>query len=400
MKYYSTNHKTSSVELSEAVTRGLAPDGGLFMPERIAQLPQVFFDNLADMSFVEMSQRVARALLPGVSSEIINRITAETLAFDTPIHKVEDRIYSLELFHGPTLAFKDVGARFMARLLAHFAKKDGRTLNVLVATSGDTGSAVANGFLGVEGINVYVLYPKGKVSRVQESQFTTLGKNITAIEIDGTFDDCQKLVKQAFVDNELNAAMRLTSANSINIARLLPQSFYYFRALAQLKSQGIDKNIVVCVPSGNFGNCLAGWMAREMGVPARRFIVASNPNDILTDFFRTGVYDARREFFKTCAPAMDILVSSNMERLLWYMSGKDGDRVRSLMEDLRIDGCYKVDGDMLDRIRERFRAGFLSEEEIKETIGACYREHSYLLDTHTACGYGVLERLRREEKKT
>lgn len=371
MKYYSTNHKTSSVELSEAVTRGLAPDGGLFMPERIAQLPQVFFDNLADMSFVEMSQRVARALLPGVSSEIINRITAETLAFDTPIHKVEDRIYSLELFHGPTLAFKDVGARFMARLLAHFAKKDGRTLNVLVATSGDTGSAVANGFLGVEGVNVYVLYPKGKVSRVQESQFTTLGKNITAIEIDGTFDDCQKLVKQAFVDNELNAAMRLTSANSINIARLLPQSFYYFRALAQLKSQGIDKNIVVCVPSGNFGNITAGLIAKKMGLRISRFIAANNENDVFLEYLQTGKYNPRPSV-QTYANAMDVGAPSNFARIM-ELYNNDHKAVSA-----EISG-FKV-----------------SDKEILETIRDVYEHDNYIPDPHGACAYRALKALIKD----
>ena len=212
-------------------------------------------------------------------------------------------------------------------------------------------------------------------------------------------------MKQAFSDPGIAEECRrngvfLSSANSINIGRLLPQIAYYFWSyLSMVRNGAINMGGIIdfCVPSGNFGNCLAGWMAREMGVPARRFIVASNPNDILTDFFNTGVYDARREFFKTCAPAMDILVSSNMERLLWYMTDKDGDRVRALMEGLRKDGYYKVEGDVLDRIREDFRAGFLTEEEIKETIGKCYREHSYLLDTHTACGYGVLKRLRREE---
>ena len=371
MKYYSTNHKTSSVELSEAVTRGLAPDGGLFMPERIAQLPQVFFDNLADMSFVEMSQRVARALLPGVSSEIINRITAETLAFDTPIHKVEDRIYSLELFHGPTLAFKDVGARFMARLLAHFAQKDGRTLNVLVATSGDTGSAVANGFLGVEEINVYVLYPKGKVSRIQESQFTTLGKNITAIEIDGTFDDCQKLVKQAFVDNELNAAMRLTSANSINIARLLPQSFYYFRALAQLKSQGIDKNIVVCVPSGNFGNITAGLIAKKMGLGISRFIAANNENDVFLEYLQTGKYNPRPSV-QTYANAMDVGAPSNFARIM-ELYNNDHKAVSA-----EISG-FKV-----------------SDKEILETIRDVYEHDNYIPDPHGACAYRTLKALIKD----
>ncbi len=370
MKYYSTNHKASPIELSEAVTRGLAPDGGLFMPERIAKLPQVFFDNLADMGFAEMSQRVARALFPGVSSEVINRITAETLAFDTPINKIEDNIYALELFHGPTLAFKDVGARFMARLLAHFAKSDGRTLNVLVATSGDTGSAVANGFLGVEGINVYVLYPKGKVSRVQESQFATLGKNITAIEIDGTFDDCQRLVKQAFVDSELNAAMRLTSANSINIARLLPQSFYYFRALAQLKAQGADRNVVVCVPSGNFGNITAGLIAKRMGLAISRFIAANNENDVFLEYLQTGKYSPRPSV-QTYANAMDVGAPSNFARIL-ELYNNDHDAIAA-----EISG-FKV-----------------SDGEILETIKDVYERDNYIPDPHGACAYRALKSLMK-----
>ncbi len=368
MKYYSTNHKASPVELSEAVTRGLAPDGGLFMPERIAQLPQVFFDNLADMSFTEMSQRVARALFPGVSSEVINRITAETLAFDTPINKIEDNIYALELFHGPTLAFKDVGARFMARLLAHFAKSDGRTLNVLVATSGDTGSAVANGFLGVEGINVYVLYPKGKVSRVQESQFATLGKNITAIEIDGTFDDCQRLVKQAFVDSGLNAAMRLTSANSINIARLLPQSFYYFRALAQLKAQGADRNVVVCVPSGNFGNITAGLIAKRMGLGISRFIAANNENDVFLEYLQTGKYSPRPSV-QTYANAMDVGAPSNFARIL-ELYGNSHAAIAAGISGFKV-----------------------SDTEILETIKDVYERDNYIPDPHGACACRALKSL-------
>ncbi len=368
MKYYSTNHNTIPVDLSEAVTRGLAPDGGLFMPERITALPQVFFDNLADMGFTEMSQRVARALFPEVSSETINRITAETLAFDTPLNKVEDNIYALELFHGPTLAFKDVGARFMARLLAHFAKSSGKTLNVLVATSGDTGSAVANGFLGVEGINVYVLYPKGKVSRVQESQFTTLGKNITAIEIDGTFDDCQRLVKQAFVDTGLNAAMSLTSANSINIARLLPQSFYYFRALAQLEAIGADKNVVVCVPSGNFGNITAGLIARRMGLGISRFIAANNENDVFLEYLKTGKYSPRQSV-QTYANAMDVGAPSNFARILELYNNSHN------AVAAEISG-FKV-----------------SDKEILETIKDVYERDNYIPDPHGACAFRALKSL-------
>ena len=315
MKYYSTNHISPSVPLSEAVTRGLAPDGGLYMPERISRLPEVFFSGLADMSFVEASQRVARALFAGVPADKLNAITADTLSFDTPLVEVEPGVYSLELFHGPTLAFKDVGARFMARLLGYFAAGGDRELNVLVATSGDTGSAVANGFLNVPGIHVYVLYPSGKVSRIQESQFTTLGHNITALEIAGTFDDCQRLVKSAFVDADLNAAMRLTSANSINIARLLPQSFYYYRAVSQLRSRGIDIAPVVCVPSGNFGNLTAGLIAARTGLGIKHFIAANNANDVFLEYLETGHYNPRASV-QTYANAMDVGAPSNFARIL------------------------------------------------------------------------------------
>lgn len=371
MKYYSTNHNSPLVGLSEAVTRGLAPDGGLYMPERIARLPEVFFSNFADMSFVEMSQRVARALFPGVSSEVINRITADTLTFDTPVRKIEPGIYALELFHGPTLAFKDVGARFMARLLAHFAGSGGRTLNVLVATSGDTGSAVANGFLGVKGVNVYVLYPKGKVSRVQESQFATLGRNITAVEVDGTFDDCQRLVKQAFTDAELNGAMRLTSANSINVARLLPQAFYYFRALAQLKAEGIDGNVVVCVPSGNFGNLTAGLFAKRMGLNVKRFIAANNANDVFLEYLQTGEYRPRPSV-QTYANAMDVGAPSNFARIL-ELYGGDHDAIAAEIAGYRV-----------------------GDPEILETIKDVYSRDNYIPDPHGACAYRALGAMLKE----
>ncbi|KAA6317086.1 Threonine synthase, partial [termite gut metagenome] len=269
MLYYSTNKQTSPASLQEAVIKGLAPDRGLFMPEIIKSLPQDFYDTIASLSFQEIAYRVADAFFgEDIPADTLKQIVYDTLSFDTPIVKVKENIYSLELFHGPTLAFKDVGARFMARLLGYFIRKQGaENVNVLVATSGDTGSAVANGFLGVEGIHVYVLYPKGKVSEIQEKQFTTLGQNITALEVDGTFDDCQALVKAAFMDKELNEHLMLTSANSINVARFLPQAFYYFYAYAQLKKLGKANNIVVCVPSGNFGNITAGLFAKRMGLP-------------------------------------------------------------------------------------------------------------------------------------
>ena len=260
MKYYSTNKQAPDASLEEAVVKGLAADKGLFMPYSIKPLPQDFYDSIDTLSFQEIAYRVADAFFgEDVPAETLKQIVYDTLNFDVPLVKVTEDIYSLELFHGPTLAFKDVGGRFMARLLGYFIRKEGKKqVNVLVATSGDTGSAVANGFLGVEGIHVYVLYPKGKVSEIQEKQFTTLGQNITALEIDGTFDDCQALVKSAFMDKELNEHLQLTSANSINVARFLPQAFYYFYAYAQLKKIGKANDAVICVPSGNFGNITAG----------------------------------------------------------------------------------------------------------------------------------------------
>ena len=254
MKYYSTNQQAPVATLDKAVVKGLAEDKGLYMPERIKPLPKEFFDEIQNLSFQEIAYQVADAFFgEDVPAEVLRQIVYDTLSFDVPAVPVTDRIFSLELFHGPTLAFKDVGARFMARLLGYFNQKEAndRLVNVLVATSGDTGSAVANGFLGVPGIHVYVLYPKGKVSPIQECQFTTLGQNITALEVDGVFDDCQALVKSAFMDAELNAHMKLTSANSINVARFLPQSFYYFYAYAQMKKRGLADNLGVGVPSGN-----------------------------------------------------------------------------------------------------------------------------------------------------
>ena len=292
MQYYSTNNTATRECLETAVVKGLAADRGLDRPTSIRPLPQNFVDNIQDMSRQEISFRVAECFFgEDIPADDLRQIVYDTMSFTIPAVKVTDNIYSLELFHGPTLAFKDVGARFMARLLGYFNKKQGgnRLVNVLVATSGDTGSAVANGFLGVEGIHVYVLYPKGKVSPIQECQFTTLGQNITAIEVDGVFDDCQTMVKNAFMDAELNQHMKLTSANSINVARFLPQSFYYFWAYAQLKKQGIALNgvpsaqapkLVACVPSGNFGNICSALFGRRMGLPVDRFIAANNANDI------------------------------------------------------------------------------------------------------------------------
>lgn len=329
MKYYSTNKQAPDATLEEAVVKGLAADKGLFMPFAIKPLPQDFYDSIDTLGFQEIAYRVADAFFgEDVPADTLKQIVYDTLSFDVPLVKVTENIYSLELFHGPTLAFKDVGGRFMARLLGYFIRKEGKKqVNVLVATSGDTGSAVANGFLGVEGIHVYVLYPKGKVSEIQEKQFTTLGQNITALEVDGTFDDCQALVKAAFMDKELNEHMQLTSANSINVARFLPQAFYYFYAYAQLKRAGKAGDAVICVPSGNFGNITAGLFGKRMGLPVKRFIASNNRNDIFYQYLQTGVY-APRPSIATIANAMDVGDPSNFARVLDLYGGESRSYLR------------------------------------------------------------------------
>ncbi|MBO5829042.1 MAG: threonine synthase [Paludibacteraceae bacterium] len=367
MKYYSTNNKSTQATLQEAVVKGLASDRGLYMPEVIKSLPDSFFEEIKDLSFQEVAYVVADAFFgEDVEAEDLKKIVYETLNFDVPLVHVNDNIYSLELFHGPTLAFKDVGARFMSRLLGYFIKKEGqKDVNVLVATSGDTGSAVANGFLGVDGIHVYVLYPKGKVSPIQECQFTTLGQNITALEIDGVFDDCQALVKSAFMDEELNKKMYLTSANSINVARFLPQAFYYFYAVAQLHKLGKKDNIVICVPSGNFGNITAGLFGKRMGMPVKRFIAANNRNDVFFQYLNSGVYTPKASV-QTIANAMDVGDPSNFARVL-DLYGHSHEAIKN-----DISGCTYTD------------------EQISETLLDCYRKHGYLLDPHGAVGYRAL----------
>ena len=373
MKYYSTNGKADRATLHEAVVKGLAGDKGLYMPEVIKRLPESFFDEIQDLSFQEVAYRVADAFFgEDVPADTLKQIVYDTLSFDCPVVKVTDTIYSLELFHGPTLAFKDVGARFMARLLGYFIKQEGtQQVNVLVATSGDTGSAVANGFLGVEGIHVYVLYPKGKVSAIQECQFTTLRRNITALEVDGVFDDCQALVKNAFMDEELNRHMKLTSANSINVARFLPQAFYYFYAYAQMKKLGKAGQLVVCVPSGNFGNITAGIFGKVMGLPVKRFIAANNANDIFYNYLQTGSYTPRSSV-QTIANAMDVGDPSNFARIY----------------DL-----YKGDH---DAIAAEISGATYTDAQIAETVCNCYEQTGYLLDPHGACGFRALSEGLRE----
>lgn len=376
MKYRSTTGKSQEVSLEEAVVKGLAPDNGLYMPLSFPELPKAFFDKLPEMSLPDMAVEIAQALFgEDVEKSALNELTRETLNFSIPLVKVDENKYSLELFHGPTLAFKDVGARFMARLLGYFNRdnKD-RLVNVLVATSGDTGSAVANGFLDVQGVRVFVLYPKGKVSKIQEAQFTTLGSNIEALEIDGTFDDCQALVKKAFLDEELNQKMMLTSANSINVARFLPQMFYYFYAYAQAVKAGANPdNIVVCVPSGNFGNITAGLIAKKMGLPIKRFIAANNANDIFFNYLRSGEY-VPKSSVQTIANAMDVGNPSNFARIL----------------DL-YESSHKS-------ITEEISGTTYSDKEIADTLRKTYKDKGYLLDPHGAVAYRALEENLRPEE--
>lgn len=367
MRYYSTNGKAPIADLHKAVVKGLAEDKGLYMPESIKTLPDSFFKEIDSLTFQEIAYRVADAFFgEDVPAQTLKQIVYDTLSFDCPVVKVTDNIYSLELFHGPTLAFKDVGARFMARLLGHFIKQEGNEqVNVLVATSGDTGSAVANGFLGVEGIHVYVLYPKGKVSPIQECQFTTLGQNITAIEVGGVFDDCQALVKSAFMDEELNRHMKLTSANSINVARFLPQAFYYFYAYTQMKKLGLADQMVVCVPSGNFGNICSSLFGKRMGLPVKRFIAANNANDIFFKYLQTGKYEPRPSV-QTIANAMDVGDPSNFARIYDLYKGSH--------EDI----CADISG------------ATYTDAQIAETIKSVYTTTGYVCDPHGACGFRAL----------
>ena len=366
MRYYSTNGKAPLASLREAVVGGLAPDRGLYMPERIKPMPKAFFRDLPKLDLRDTAFAVATNYFgEDVEPEALERLVYDALNFRIPAVEVSSRICSLELFHGPTLAFKDVGARFMARLLAYFNEDESQEVNVLVATSGDTGSAVANGFLGVEGVRVFVLYPKGRVSPIQECQFTTLGQNITALEIDGSFDDCQALVKSAFMDAELKARKKLTSANSINVARFLPQSFYYFHGVGQMQKMGRGEDLVICVPSGNFGNLCSALFAVRMGLPVKRMIAANNRNDVFLQYLQTGLYNPRPSI-ATLANAMDVGDPSNSARIP-DLYGGDWDAIRAFLSG------YSVD-----------------DETILSTIRDCRWQTGYILDPHGACAYKAL----------
>lgn len=366
MKLYSTNNPDSRVSFKEAVFNSMPQDKGLYMPESIPRLSDIFLNNLDSYSLPEIAYHVAQNLLgDDIPADDLKAIIYDAINFYAPIVKLEDKVYVLELFHGPSLAFKDFGARFMSRIMSYFLQEGEKQLDVLVATSGDTGGAVALGFLGVPNTRVTILYPKGKVSDIQELQLTTNGQNIRALEIDGTFDDCQALVKQAFTDAELNAKYRLTSANSINIARLIPQSFYYFNAYAQALKQGKSK-VVFSVPSGNFGNLGAGLLAWKMGLPVERFIAATNANDTVPQFLKTGVYEPKPSV-ATLSNAMDVGNPSN-----W----------------VRIADLFKDDAEQLKALVHGYS---YTDEETSAAIQSIYDSYKYVACPHTAIAWRALK---------
>jgi threonine synthase len=360
MQYFSTNNPNHKVSLSQAVIKGLAPDNGLYMPDQIPVLSQELIERFSQLSFQEIGYAVIGALFSeDLSESQIQELVDHTLTFDAPLVKVAEDLYSLELFHGPTLAFKDFGARFCSKLMSMLHGKNDKTVRVLVATSGDTGSAVANGFLGVDGVEVIILFPKGKVSLLQEKQFTTLGQNITALEVDGVFDDCQTLVKQAFLDAGLNEKLLLTSANSINIARWIPQCLYYFYAYSRLPKGG--RKVVFAVPSGNFGNVGAGILAQQMGLPIDRFVAATNVNKVVPDYLKGEAFAAKPSI-QTVSNSMDVGNPSNFPRLL-ALYGSDE-----------------------TKFRENVKGYFYTDEETIQVIQAV-KPLGYTLDPHGAVGY-------------
>lgn len=362
MKLYSTNNKDLRVSFQEAVFNSLPQDKGLYMPEHIPQLDPLFIKNIQQYSLQEIALTVAKNLIgDDIPENDLKAIIKDAINFDAPVRFLSTDTAVLELFHGPSYAFKDFGARFMSRVMGYFSKQGDKLLDVLVATSGDTGGAVALGFLGVEGTRVTILYPKGKVSKVQEEQLTTNGQNIRALEVDGTFDDCQTLVKQAFNDTELNQELRLTSANSINIARLIPQTFYYFWAYAQLKAQGIDE-VVFTVPSGNFGNIGAGLLAYRMGLPVKHFVAGTNVNDTVPRFLQSGAYEPKPSV-QTLANAMDVGNPSN-----W----------------VRIQDLFR---NKLDELRQMISSYTYTDDDTVKAMGDLYEKYGYIACPHTAIAY-------------
>ena len=365
MQYYSTNNNAPKVNFKTATINGQAPDKGLYFPETIPVFPKHILENIINYSNEEIAYETIKPYVGDtIPEDVLKKIVAETINFNIPLVTITDNIFSLELFHGPTLAFKDIGARFMSRCLSYFLKDENKKVTVLVATSGDTGGAVANGFFDVPNVDVIILYPSGKVSSVQEKQLTTLGKNITAIEVNGTFDDCQQMVKDAFADEDLCSKVFLTSANSINVARWLPQQFYYFFAYKQWADK---KNLpVIAVPSGNFGNICAGILAHTSGLPVNHFIAACNANDVVPNFLETNTYSPKAAV-PTISNAMDVGNPSNFVRIL------------------------KIFSDDVKNLKEKISAVSISDDKTKATLKKVYETHQYLLDPHAAVAYTALE---------
>lgn len=384
MQLYSTNDKSYRVNFKEAIFRGLPPDNGLFMPETIRPLPSSFFAELPEMDFAEIAFRVSRHLIGDeIPAEELRELTAEAINFPAPVVRLDEHKYILELFHGPSLAFKDFGARFMARAMSYFNREENQELIILVATSGDTGGAVAAGFYQTPGIEVVILYPSGKVSALQEKQLTTLGHNVRALEVAGTFDDCQALVKQAFLDEELRNELRLSSANSINIARLIPQSFYYFEAYRQLGAQGDP--VVFCIPSGNFGNLTAGLLAHRMGLPVHHFIAATNKNDVVPEYLTTGTYQPRPSV-PTMSNAMDVGNPSNFARML---------DIYGVLE-----GKYNLNEETWQGMREMISGYAFDDAATQVAMREVEGKYGYTLDPHGAVGYLALAAYQEQNPQT
>lgn len=374
MNYYSLNKKAPTTSFKEAVVKGLAPDKGLYFPESITPLPKSFFDGIDALSYQEIAfEAIKQFVAPDIPESILKTIIEETLSFDFPVVEIDNTISTLELFHGPTMAFKDVGARFMARCLEYFNQNNTEDIYVLVATSGDTGGAVANGFLGVKGVNVVILYPSGKVSDIQEKQLTTLKKNITALEVDGVFDDCQDMVKNAFLDEELTSKIQLTSANSINVARWLPQLFYFFFAYKQLHNA--HEHIVFSIPSGNFGNICAGMMAQQLGLPIQHFIASNNENKVVTEYLKSQHYHPKPSI-QTISNAMDVGNPSNF---------------------IRIQEIYKND---FEALKTNLSSYSFSDDETRAALMELYNDHNYIADPHGAVGYLGCKAYQKEHTET
>lgn len=374
MKFYSLNNPDLQATFKEAVIAGIAPDKGLYFPESITSLPKDFFEKIEQLSNHEIAFKAIHQFVNAdIPDTVLKEIIANTLDFDFPVVPVEENVASLELFHGPTMAFKDVGARFMANCLGYFSQGEKQDVTVLVATSGDTGGAVANGFLGVDGVKVVILYPSGKVSDIQEKQLTTLGQNIEAMEVDGTFDDCQRMVKTAFLDTEITDHKKLTSANSINVARWLPQLFYFLFAFKQAKSKG--KEIVFSVPSGNFGNICAGMVAQKLGMPVKHFVAATNVNDVVPKFMENGIYEPVPSK-ATISNAMDVGDPSNFVRIQHLYQGN------------------------LERLRANLSSYSISDEATREAMKSVHSKSGYVMDPHGAVGYLGLKEYQKNHPNT